>query len=42
MTDTEQRKRLGQEALKITERFSLERNCAPWKEAIGRVTVGYR
>ncbi|MDR2416750.1 MAG: glycosyltransferase [Holosporales bacterium] len=40
MMDFEQRKRLGQEATKITQRFSLERNRTLWKEAIERVTIG--
>jgi glycosyltransferase involved in cell wall biosynthesis len=40
MMDFEQRKRLGQEATKITQRFSLERNHTLWQEAIERVIVG--
>ncbi|MDR0662380.1 MAG: glycosyltransferase [Holosporales bacterium] len=37
--DDPQRKRLGQEATKITLRFSPQRNHTLWNEAIGRATV---
>ncbi|MDR1267757.1 MAG: glycosyltransferase [Holosporales bacterium] len=42
MTDAAQRRRLGQEAIKIAECFSLQRNRALWQEAIKRVTIGKR
>ncbi|MDR2412200.1 MAG: glycosyltransferase [Holosporales bacterium] len=39
LRDAPQRKRLGQEATKITIRFSPQRNHALWNEAIERATI---
>jgi glycosyltransferase involved in cell wall biosynthesis len=42
MANPTERARLGEQALRIVERFSMERVLGMWEEAVEKVTVSYR
>jgi GalNAc-alpha-(1->4)-GalNAc-alpha-(1->3)-diNAcBac-PP-undecaprenol alpha-1,4-N-acetyl-D-galactosaminyltransferase len=42
MSDSNGRARLGEQALKIVDRFSLEQVLGMWEEAVSKVTVSHR